>query len=248
MGGRWAIVDIRHGWHRQSLPSTVCRYGFVLLQMVAALSAQAQDAPAVAKQIDARMDFKHPFKIGSDYYPQDSIKNREEGKCVVSGYVEVDGTILAAQIIKSTGYPRLDAACILALDVERAEPATVDGVARAGWSQFRLAWRLTPSTLSHGPALAEEFATPRFLSAPHVGGNYYPAEAIAKHQQGMCLVHAKVSVDGDPGPADLLKSTNSPSLDRACANAMVLARFSPEKHDGVAVDSAVVAAFFWRLK
>src|SRR5580698_2676841 len=66
-------------------------------------SAQEQ-TPSASAPTDAsvyrrggRMDVRHPLHIGSDYYPKQSLKNHEQGKCTLSFFIEADGTVPAAQ-------------------------------------------------------------------------------------------------------------------------------------------------------
>jgi TonB family protein len=210
-------------------------------------SAAATGQPVV---VPARMDVRHPLLVGSDYYPPESLQRREEGRCVMSAYVDAEGWVLAVQVLNSTGLPRLDAACIRAFDVGRVMPATVNGVGAAAWSLFTLVWRLEPSGNSSIPSGVNESATPRMAknSVPRVSAKYYPAQALAKHEQGSCLMLAKIDAEGEIRATDVLKSSGSPSLDRACINAMVLAQYTPERHDGVPVDSSLALALYWRLK
>jgi len=49
--------------------------------------------------------------VGSDYYPKLSLKDHEQGKCTLAFFIEAAGTVPAAQLLKSTGFPRLDTAC-----------------------------------------------------------------------------------------------------------------------------------------
>jgi hypothetical protein len=49
------------------------------------------------------LDRHRPLHFGSDYYPQQSLKNREQGMCTLTFFIEVDGTVPAAQLLKSSG-------------------------------------------------------------------------------------------------------------------------------------------------
>jgi TonB family protein len=213
-------------------------------------TANSTVAAEQATIVPARMDVRHPFLVGADYYPPESLRNREQGRCIMSAYVDADGAVLAVQVLNSTGFPRLDAACIRAFDVGRVIPVTVNGVGAAAWSLFTLIWHLEPSGKSPTSTGVNEAATPRMAKdyVPHVGEKFYPAEALAKHEQGSCLMLAKIGADGEIQATDVLKSSGSPSLDRACINAMVLARYTPEKHEGVPVDSSLALALYWRVK
>jgi protein TonB len=74
-----------------------------------------------------KMDPKHPLKIGEDYYPDASRRANEEGTCRVKITVAADGRITDAAIDSSSGFPRLDEACLKGVRGQRVLPATEDG-------------------------------------------------------------------------------------------------------------------------
>ena len=61
-----------------------------------------------------RMDPKHPLQIGEECYPDASKRANEEGRCVVQMTVAADGHIASEAIQTSSGFPRLDEACLKA--------------------------------------------------------------------------------------------------------------------------------------
>jgi TonB family protein len=79
-----------------------------------------------------KMDVSHPLRVGSDYYPKQSLKNHEQGKCTLAFFIEADGTVPAAQLLKSTGFPRLDTACFESVIGVPLIPATINGSPVAG--------------------------------------------------------------------------------------------------------------------
>src|SRR5271156_4885069 len=48
-------------------------------------------APVQHSIVGARMDPKHPFKIGEEYYPDASKRANEEGRCIVLAHVDAKG-------------------------------------------------------------------------------------------------------------------------------------------------------------
>jgi TonB family protein len=222
----------------------------VVILPALARSESLKEPPAVRSVVHARMDPKRPFLLGDDYYPSASKLAGEVGSCAAAAYVDAEGWIMAVQVVTSTGFPRLDAACIRAFDNGRVIPGSVNGVPTAAWEVFRLTWALTSGKTPAIIPLPADGSTPRMRTdyAPHVGDQYYPAEARAKHQQGSCLVVAKIGADGEARDPAVVKSTGSASLDHACLGAVTLASFTPQTRNGAAVDAPIEISLYWRLK
>jgi protein TonB len=90
-----------------------------------------------------RMDPKHPLKIGEEWYPDASKRANEEGRCVVQVTVAADGTIKSESLQSSSGFPRLDDACLKAVHGQRMIPATEDGKAIEKTAALPIVWKLT---------------------------------------------------------------------------------------------------------
>src|ERR1700691_1998786 len=90
-----------------------------------------------------RMDPANPLKIGAPYYPRESLHAKEQGRCIVSVTVAADGSLKDASIQQSTGYPRLDKACLDAVAGGRLIPATEDGVPIEKQIPLPMVWTLT---------------------------------------------------------------------------------------------------------
>lgn len=96
-----------------------------------------------AKVVTAiQMDPRHPLKIGSDYYPDASIRAGEQGKCLVQITVSIAGEVTQAAIQSSTGFRRLDAACLNAVRGARMLPATEDGRPLEKTAAIPIVWTL----------------------------------------------------------------------------------------------------------
>lgn len=89
-----------------------------------------------------RVDPRHPLKIGEDYYPDASKRANEEGRCVVKLTVAADGRIVDQSIESSTGFPRLDEACLKAVRGQRMMPATMDGKPVEMTATIPIVWKL----------------------------------------------------------------------------------------------------------
>lgn len=89
-----------------------------------------------------QQDSRHPLKIGSDFYPDGAIRAGEQGKCVVQITVSVAGLVTAASIQSSSGFRRLDDACLNAIRGARLLPATEDGKPVEKTASMPIVWTL----------------------------------------------------------------------------------------------------------
>jgi protein TonB len=112
-------------------------------QPVAAPVVQAPPPPAPHPGTPIRMDPKHPLKIGEDYYPDASKRANEEGRCIVTVTVSADGRITNEAIQQSSGFPRLDEACLKGVHGQRMIPATEDGKPVDKTVSLPIVWKLT---------------------------------------------------------------------------------------------------------
>lgn len=88
-------------------------------------------------------DPKHPLKIGEDYYPDASKRANEQGRCIVKVTVAADGRITSESIEQSSGFPRLDEACLKGVHGQRMKPATEDGKPVETTASLPIVWKLT---------------------------------------------------------------------------------------------------------
>jgi protein TonB len=111
---------------------------------VAAKPPEGSSAAAARARVETRIqvDPKHPLRIGSDYYPDGSIRAGEQGKCLVQITVSVAGLVTQASIQSSTGFRRLDDACLNAVRGARMLPATEDGRPVEKTATIPIAWTL----------------------------------------------------------------------------------------------------------
>lgn len=115
----------------------------VVTQTKAPPPAAPVAAPPPRPGTAARMDPRHPLKIGDDYYPDASRRAGEQGVCVVDMTVATDGKITAEKIQRSSGFPRLDDACLKAVHGQRLIPATEDGKPVEKTIALPIRWQLT---------------------------------------------------------------------------------------------------------
>jgi len=100
-------------------------------------------APPPKPGTPIRMDPKHPLKIGEDYYPDASKRANEEGRCIVLMTVAADGRITNESIQTSSGFPRLDDACLKGVHGQRMLPATEEGKPVEKTVSIPIVWKLT---------------------------------------------------------------------------------------------------------
>ncbi len=103
----------------------------------------AQAPPPPKPGTPPRMDPKHPLKIGEEWYPDASKRANEEGRCVVQVTVAADGTIKSESLQQSSGFPRLDDACLKAVHGQRMIPASEDGKPIEKTASLPIVWKLT---------------------------------------------------------------------------------------------------------
>ena len=116
----------------------------VVTQQVQAPAPVVQAAPPPPRPgTNVGQDPKHPLKIGEDYYPDASKRANEEGRCIVSITVAADGRITNESIQTSSGFPRLDEACLKGVHGQRMKPATEDGKPIEKTVSIPIVWKLT---------------------------------------------------------------------------------------------------------
>lgn len=156
-------------------------------------SSATATVPALLAPLDtpAKLDPKHPLHIGEEYYPIESRKHREEGTCLVRLQVDIDGYIRATQLLTSTGFQRLNDACLSSAIDGRIIPATMGGKPAASWFLLRVNWRLRGLGFTDIPRIRDDYQL-------KIGVDDYPPLSRKLHQEGDCVVHVTVEKDGPP--------------------------------------------------
>lgn len=90
----------------------------------------------------ASVDPRNPLHIGEEYYPDASKRASEEGACRVQLRVKADGFIGDATIVASSGFPRLDDACLKGVAGQKMLPATENGKPVESVTVIRIRWAL----------------------------------------------------------------------------------------------------------
>jgi TonB family protein len=187
-----------------------------------------------------KLDPNHPLHIGEEYYPVESRRLGEEGTCVLRLQVDVDGYIRATQLLSSTGYQRLNAACLSSFTDARMIPATVGGKPTESWFLFRVNWKLNGLGFNNTPRIRDDYHL-------KVGPDDYPPLSRKLHQEGDCIVHATVERDGPPSNVTVSKSTGYAPLDQACLTAVQQAQFIAARQQGGTLPGSADINITWRL-
>jgi protein TonB len=193
-----------------------------------------------------RMDRDHPLKIGAPYYPIESKRLGENGWCLVRFQVDADGLIRAAQVTSSTGFERLDSACLAAVMNGQMIPATIDGKPVFYWPEMPIVWSLgqPPARTNFNPFLVPKVRKDYQLK---IGPDHYPAESREMHEEGDCTIHGYVQADGTTSSIVVSKSTGFATLDQACVLAIQQAPFVPAQANGAAIGAYFDITISWRV-
>lgn len=234
---------------------------FILLLatvIAAAPAGRAQDAtqPAASPAAQAseptktwqgiRIDPAHPPKIGVKYYPVVSRMRNEQGICIMHMLVVPDGTIAAFQLVSSTGFPLLDAACWNSIVNIKFLPASLNGIPVTAWGDLPIIWHIKGY---HSPMSTHDRRETPHFDDTHIlqaGPDFYPRQLRQSLQLGTCLVHALVSDQGIASNIAVRKSTGFATLDQACVEAIQNSRFVPAVVHGNAVARETDVAMAWR--
>ena len=213
--------------------------------ILVAASAPAWPTDEQGRRTPPKIDPNHPVVIHEQYYPRESVSANEQGRCQISVLVDVDGHIRASELRSSTGYPRLDVACLISVQNERMQPARLNGEPVMGWYTMEMGWGVHSGSKPMPPM----DLTPEILAdaALPVGPRFYPEESRARKEHGSCLVKVVVGVEGNLIRAELATSTGSQRLDSACTAAFNEARFKPALKDGAPKAAAALFAIYWPL-
>jgi TonB family protein len=198
--------------------------------------------PALLAQPDtpAKLDPKHPLHIGEEYYPIESRKHREEGTCVVRLQVDSDGYIRAAQLLTSTGFQRLNDACLSSAIDGHMIPATMEGKPAASWFLLRVNWKLSGSGFNDIQRIRDDYQL-------KIAAEDYPPLSRKLHQEGDYVVHATAEKDGPPSKVTLTKSAGYAPLDEACIAAVQQAPFIAARLEPGIVSASTDINIAWRL-
>ncbi len=95
---------------------------------------------AVPVRVTPRLDMR---RSQQPEYPAASRRLGEQGTSVIEVLVGVDGRVLDAKLLQSSGYDRLDQAALAGVKADyHFIPGTVDGKPQPMWFTFKFNWKL----------------------------------------------------------------------------------------------------------
>lgn len=99
-------------------------------------AAPAAEPVRVMPRIDTRQSHEPE-------YPPTSRRLGEQGSVVLQVLVDVDGRVIDAKLLQSSGYDRLDQAALAGVKNDyRFLPGTIDGQPQQMWYTFKFNWKL----------------------------------------------------------------------------------------------------------
>ena len=118
----------------------------------AAPTPQSISAPAAPPTPAAPVATSAPVRVGASVapggscpkpqYPAASRRLEEEGTVALRFLIGADGSVLQSEVVKSSGFARLDEAARNALSKCQFRPGTVDGKPEQSWANIQYQWRL----------------------------------------------------------------------------------------------------------
>jgi len=153
-------------------------------------------------------------------------------QCYVLAWIPGTGQVAATQIVKSSGYPRMDDACQRTVAVMKFVPATQNGSAIGTWGVIPIAFRLRTNK-TPGQPQAPMTEEPIAIPAPDQSLNIGRApDSLLPMKSSVCRAHLTVTPAGSADQITVTQSTGSPDLDKLCVDALRPVRFRPAQRDG----------------
>lgn len=210
---------------------------FVRAAVLAALAA----LPAAAQSSDAAPDAPPRLANAAEvrealpaFYP-DTLRALRVGAPVrLRLRVDEDGSVGAAEVMRSSSFPSLDAAALSLAEMLRFEPARVDGRAVRQWVEFPVEFQ-PPIPVEPLPLRGRMSAGPRLLNLRELRATHTQHCRRSRH-----TVEGRVSIfigtDGLPLALYLLAPSGDAAMDQSLVHVAMLARFSPARlEDGTPV-------------
>jgi TonB family protein len=179
---------------------------------------------------------------------QKAARSARVTSCLISGWYTAEGTVQVVQLVKVTGLPAVDQACMQGMIGQRLE-GMLPG-ATGGRTYFPVYWVFDAKEwdVPQRPRIKLDPSIPQL---PADGGirplPNYPEDALAQRAHGICKMHIAVSATGAVSSIEITQSTGTGSLDEACKEAIYKSAFVPAKNGDEPVSGTTDVAILWRL-
>jgi TonB family protein len=168
--------------------------------------------------------------------------------CMLSGWYGNEGTVQVVQLVKASGLPMVDQACLQGVIGQRLE-GILPGET-GGRTYFRFNWIFDRKEQDDGQRSKIQLDS-SIPQLPAEGAIHplpdYPVDALAQRAHGICKMHVTVSAAGAVSSIEITQSTGSGSLDDACKEAMNKSAFVPATNGEERVSGTTDVAILWRL-
>jgi TonB family protein len=179
---------------------------------------------------------------------QKAARSAKVTSCLLSAWYMDDGVVQVVQLVKASGLPMVDQACLQGVIGQRLE-GLLSGET-GGRKYFRFYWvfdRKEEGVRQRPPIQLD----PSIPQLPADGAIHplpgYPADALAQHAHGICKMHVTVSAAGAVSSIEITQSTGSGSLDDACKEAIYKSAFVPAATGVEPVSGTTDVVIVWRL-
>jgi TonB family protein len=170
--------------------------------------------------------------------------------CMLSVWYTDNGTVQVVQLVKSSGLPMVDQACLQGSIGQRLE-GSLPGEG-GGRTYFSIRWLFDRKAEEEDDRQRiHTRLDPSIPQLPAGGATHplptYPADALLQRAQGICKMHLIVSAAGAVSSIEMTQSTGSESLDNACKEAINKSAFVPATDGKEPVSGTTDVAILWRL-
>jgi TonB family protein len=190
--------------------------------------------------------FLNGVKLGA----QKAARSAQVTSCRMAGWYADQGTVQVVQLVKSSGLPMVDQACIQGMIGQRLEGISPGET--GGRTYFSIRWLFDRKAEEEDDRQRPQVKVdPSIPQLPASGGIHplpnYPADAFAQHAHGICKMHITVSATGAVSSIEITQSTGTGSLDDACKEAINKSTFVPATDGKEPVSGTTDVAILWRL-
>jgi TonB family protein len=179
---------------------------------------------------------------------QKAARSAKVTSCLLSVWYTDDGTVQVVQLVKASGLPMVDQACLQGSIGQRLEGMLPGESGGRGYFPIYWVFDAKESDAPQRPPIKLDRSIPQL---PANGGIHplpsYPADALAQRVHGICKMQITVSAAGAVSSIEITQSTGSESLDDACKEAVTKSAFVPATDGEKPVSGATDVAILWRL-